>query len=178
MKEIWKDIKGFGNYQISSFGNVRNKNYHRQNVIKEIKQTDNGCGYLRVALCKGSKTSYFYVHRLVGEHFLENKNNEKCINHKNGIRSDNRAENLEWCSYSYNVKYSYDKLGHKLTEKHLKKFINAGKEKNKKKVICVETNQIFDSAKEASKFIGLYKGAVSNACIKNKPVGGYHWKYL
>jgi len=61
---------------------------------------------------------------------------------------------------------------------NLKKFINAGKEKNKKKVICVETNQIFDSAKEASEFMGLYKGAVSNACIKNKPVGGYHWKYL
>jgi len=72
-----------------------------------MKQTVSPKGYLRVQLHVDKKSKMFYVHRLIGK-FINNPNNLPQINHKSGIKTDNRLENLEWCNNSQNVKHAYD----------------------------------------------------------------------
>lgn len=71
-----------------------------------LKQGFHKCGYKQVTL--GSKKKFPYkVHRLVAQVFIENPLNLKEVNHKNGIKTDNRIENLEWCTRSYNIHHSF-----------------------------------------------------------------------
>lgn len=86
--EIWKIIEGFENYEVSNLGNVRNK-------VKIMKLHDNGKGYLKVRLTNSKGSKYFYVHRLVLITFSGHEEN-KVVDHINGIRKDNRLENLRW----------------------------------------------------------------------------------
>lgn len=70
-------------------------------------------GYFQIGLYKNNVRYFIGVHRLVAEAFIPNPNNKTCINHKNGIRTDNRVENLEWVTYSENMKHSYSVLKRK-----------------------------------------------------------------
>ena len=90
MKEIWKPIKGYeNNYEISNFGNVRNKK------TKQILTGDvNNAGYRRVTLYVPIKKRFF-IHRLVAYHFCEGFNEEFVVNHKDGNKLNNHINNLE-----------------------------------------------------------------------------------
>ena len=103
--EVWRTIDGFENYQVSNLGKVKNKNTNRV-LKKELVK-----GYFRVSLSKNGKVKRFQVHRLVATAFYINFNDKKCVNHTNGIKTDNRSINLEWVTYSENEKHSYDVLG-------------------------------------------------------------------
>lgn len=117
MEEVWKDIEGYeGLYQVSSLGKVRSLNRKvrhssgnsmRVLVGKEILTFNAGAGYLCVSLCKKGTIVRKYVHHLVSAAFLETQNNKKEINHKNGIKTDNKVENLEWCTHGENQKHSW-----------------------------------------------------------------------
>ena len=97
-------LQGFYDcYAISNMGNLKNL---RTNYI--LKPTTNRDGYKSVLLSKNGKKMSIRVHRLVALYFLENPNKYPDINHKNGIKDDNRAENLEWCSKSMNMRHAYD----------------------------------------------------------------------
>lgn len=111
MKEKWKDIPNYeGLYQISNLGNILNV---KRNKIK--KQTINKEGYYYVMLSKKGKKTYFLVHRLVAQVFLD-KSKYKCVNkddnvilvvnHKDENKLNNNLNNLEWCTNKYNVIYS------------------------------------------------------------------------
>lgn len=95
--ENWKKIKGYDQYEISDFGNVKSIGNNATRKEKILKSGTIKNGYSIVVLtdwCKRKKT--MYVHRLVAEHFKENKDKKREVNHINGFKSDNRSINLEW----------------------------------------------------------------------------------
>lgn len=101
MQEIYKDIVGYeGLYQVSNLGNV--KSFHRNKDGTIIKLKTNKYGYNNINLCKKGNKKFILVHRLVATLFIQNKLNKPCVNHINGIKNDNRVQNLEWCTYSEN----------------------------------------------------------------------------
>lgn len=98
---VFKDIEGFPLYEVSEFGEVRNKK-----TKQILKNRENGNGYLRVDLRKDGKAYKRYVHRLVAETFLENFAGFEHVNHKDEIKTNNHVSNLEWVSARYNMQYS------------------------------------------------------------------------
>ena len=118
--EIWKQVKGYeGIYEISSIGRLKrlSKTYTDKNGVTYSKKESitigqkTKQGYLRTGLTKNGVRTKYLVHRLVAESFIPNPENKKQVNHKNGIKDDNRLDNLEWCTNSENIKHAYDKLG-------------------------------------------------------------------
>lgn len=103
--EIWKDCKGYeGKYQVSSQGRI-------WSVVSQhyLKQKINHGGYCAVNLyAKNGKMKQERVHRLVAIAFIDNPNNFSVVNHLNGIKTDNRVENLEWTTQKENVRHAYD----------------------------------------------------------------------
>jgi hypothetical protein len=77
---------------------------------KERVQFINVAGYYRVCLSVQGKNKHFYTHRLMAEAFIPNPLKKPQVNHKNGIKTDNRIENLEWATISENGKHAY-KIG-------------------------------------------------------------------
>lgn len=117
---MWKTIKGFENYKVSDKGEVVSvkrsffKNGYLPDEEINLKVIKFGTvGYVGVSLFKDGKRKRERIHRLVAEAFLENLENKKCVNHKNGIKWDNRVENLEWCTHSENTKHSHRVLKRK-----------------------------------------------------------------
>ena len=114
MEEIWKDIKGYeGLYQVSNLGRVkslgrwvykeyRGKRWQGEKILKQIK---NKFGYLRVYLYKNRKAKCYAIHRLVAQVFIPNPYNLPQVNHKDEDKSNNRVDNLEWCTSFYNNEY-------------------------------------------------------------------------
>lgn len=119
MKEIWKEINNFPNYEVSNLGVVRKKKctiiYSNGMVTnyKEriLKQEANRINYKRVTLSQNNIQKRFQTHRLVAEYFSNNPENKLCVNHIDGNPSNNKVSNLEWCTYSENERHSYDILG-------------------------------------------------------------------
>lgn len=106
MTEIWKDIIGYeGLYQVSNTGKVRSINYKHTGVIKELLPGNSGSGYLIVFLCKEGKRKKFLLHRLVVESFIGEIPKGLIVNHKDENKHNNYVENLEICTYKYNLNY-------------------------------------------------------------------------
>lgn len=98
--EIYKDIEGYeGLYQVSDQGIVINS---KGKTIKPTKDKDN---YLMVGIYKNKIRNWYYVHRLVAQAFIPNYYNLPEVNHKDEIKQNNRADNLEWCTRKYNINY-------------------------------------------------------------------------
>ena len=155
-EEIWKDIKDYeGLYQVSNLGRVkslkreiiRNK-YGRLPVPEKILSLEKttSSGYKKIWIYKDKKGKEVNVHRLVAEAFLKQEYPNNIVNHLNGIKTDNRLENLEWTTYSKNGKHSY-KVG--LSKAH-----------NSKVVIDNETGIFYDSISEAARAKGYFPGTL------------------
>lgn len=112
MSEIWKDIVGFEEiYKVSNLGNVISLPNHniscgRKRGNKISKRLDRA-GYFKISLSKKSYKNTFFIHRIISIAFIPNPDNKPCVNHINSIRTDNRIENLEWCTFSENNKHAY-----------------------------------------------------------------------
>lgn len=124
-KEIWKPVKGYeGIYEVSNMGRLRSLDRRvnssvggrfakGQLITPEVVRH----GYLRFSLSKNWKKYRPQAHRLVAEHFVPNPENKPEINHKNGIKDDNRASNLEWVTSSENTRHAIENGWH--TNEHL-----------------------------------------------------------
>lgn len=112
-KEIWHWVVGYeGLYMVSSLGNVmgvpKKTTYGHMLVQKE---TPTGSGYYSVCLCKDGIKKHHSVHRLVAQAFIPNLGNKPEVNHKDGNRSNNRVDNLEWTTRSENETHAFRVLG-------------------------------------------------------------------
>lgn len=175
--EIWKDIEGFeGYYQVSNIGRVRSldrvierKGKPARLKGKILSQVVN-CGYLYVGFRKNGDGKYYHhaVHRLVGKAFVSGYKEGYDINHKDNVRSNNNAENLEWCTRSYNIQYMRDYFPRIDTQK--------------REVIQMDLdgNEIakYEKMNDAAKATGINVGNIGNVCQgRSKTAGGYRWRY-
>lgn len=127
MEEIWKEVVGYdGLYEVSNQGRVRSVD--RSIAIKGgnvrlckgkiLRPSENRYGYLCVILCKEGKGTNKKIHRLVAEAFIPNPNNKPCIDHINTIRTDNRIENLRWCTQKENCNNPISIVRYNNTDKY------------------------------------------------------------
>ena len=177
--EIWRNIEGFPGYQVSNLGRVKSlerkvkhRNSYRTVNEKILKPGKNSKGYIFVILCKNGKNKKMYIHRLVCASFVQNNslfNNE--INHKDENKSNNCAENLEWCEHIHNINYG--------THNERVRKSNTNNPKRSKKVICIETGKIYPSTMEVQRQFGFNNSSISQCCRgRYKTVGKLHWKYV
>lgn len=154
-EEIWKAHPDFEKLEVSNFGRVRSVKGH---YYKGCPDKD---GYLRVGFRMNGKCVGKMVHRLVAETFINNPDGFPMVNHKDCDRTNNSAENLEWCDNSYNMQYR-EKFG----------------EAQGISVFAINLNTLeishFGSQKEAERELGILHqniGAVIKG--KRKQAGGY-----
>jgi 16S rRNA A1518/A1519 N6-dimethyltransferase RsmA/KsgA/DIM1 with predicted DNA glycosylase/AP lyase activity len=169
LEEVWKGIDGYDDYQVSNLGNVRSLNYNHTGVAKNLVQTKHREGYYRLSLWADKKPKWFFVHRLVAQAFIPNPNDYPIINHKDEDKTNNNADNLEWCSQKYNLTYG-TKVSYVARRKPIFK-------------ICKSTNKILErycSAKQAGLENGICDTTiirVANGEKKRKSAGGFAWRY-
>ncbi len=103
-----KPIPGYeGLYSADEQGNIYSHRYTTTNILKPLERVH---GYLGVIFSIDAVRKNIAIHRLIALTFIPNPENKQEVNHKNGIKTDNRAENLEWCTRSENLKHAYHEL--------------------------------------------------------------------
>lgn len=162
MKEIWKTIEGFENYEVSTEGEVRNKNTGRV-----LKQWLNENGYFQVVLCLNGKKTVKRVHRLVAEAFIPNPDNNPQVNHIDEDKTDNLVENLNWMTAKENSNYGTS------TQRQA--------ENISKPIIAIyrdNTYEEFPSATIAAKELGLWQQNIVKVLKgKRNKTGGLRFRY-
>ena len=182
MKEIWKDVVGYeGLYQVSNMGNVRSLNWKNCGYTRNLWLKPHNKGYFQVELVKNKKKKTFVVHRLVSVAFIPNPDNLPCVNHKDENKQNNCVDNLEWCDYGYNNRYSMNLHPERYVGIHRKPTPKYGKRKCYP-IIQISLNGEIVREWENSRAIFLETGmsdwSISECCRGNRKTAyGYKWQY-
>lgn len=183
--EEWRDAPyGEGLYMVSNYGRIKSVNRvsvytNNPRPDKILKQKNHRNGYKMISFFINKSCLYKTVHRLVALAFIPNPENKETINHKNGIKWDNRVENLEWATYSENGIHAYSVLNRKKCPSMLGR---SGKDHNRSKsVLQFDLNGIliaeYGSQAEAGRVTGINSSNIAVACrAKNTNYSnGYLW---
>lgn len=155
------ELSEYPGYLIKESGEIISKRMNKPMGQETVKG-----GYKRVSIInKNGVRKHVLVHRLIAMAFVPNPNNEEQVNHLDEDKTNNHADNLEWCSRKRNVNYGTAQ--------------QRRSEKRKKKVLNLDTGEVFSSISEAEKTINSGYTHISQACKNsNRTCGGYHWKFI
>lgn len=163
-----------GLYEVSDTGVVWSLNYRRNGKRRELRPDNDAKGYQIVGLYKNGCRVKHSVHRIVASAFIQNPESKRTVNHKNGVKSDNRVQNLEWNTYSENNHHSYKHLGRKPKfggDSPLAKGVHQFTKLN-------QFVKSFRSVADAGRETGLgYRSISGNARGETKTAGGFVWVY-
>lgn len=180
-EEIWKDIPECSTYQASTFGRIRNKE-----TGKVLKPCISERGYEMLHLRYDSKSHTRYVHKLVAETFLPNPENKPEVNHEDGVKTNNRVDNLSWVTHSENNLHAY-RVGLKTpsdkVREHARKMGNDATTRQAAydrhpNIMIVETGEIYESNIAVAKRLQCHVQEVW-ACLHKKRnlCRGHHLEY-
>lgn len=151
-------INGAKNYLVGKNGNVfslRTNTYLNPSIAK------NGYKVLNLKSEEGWKV--YYLHRILAEAFIPNESNKRTVNHKDGCKTNNALDNLEWATDKENIRHAF----------------KTGLQKNTcKEVMCVETGVIYPSGAQAARELNLMQSSVSRSARIGYQVKGYHFKFI
>ncbi len=182
MAGTWSKIDGFENYSVSDNGEVRND---KRDKLKA--QRLNRYGYPITSIYKDGKAYTHRVHRLVADAFVDNPENKPQVNHKDGDKTNNNAENLEWVTGSENMKHAVRTGLFYPESASNSNFIGCMKgrknpavsEANSKPVRVVETGEEFKSIIACSKELGLSDRGICDVLNgRQKTHGGLHFERI
>lgn len=188
IEEVWKDAFGYeGIYEVSNLGRIRSldrevwngTNYHTKSgrILNTFKKPD---GYVVTQLTKDGISKTVSMHRLVALTFLPKIENKDFVDHINTVRDDNRVINLRWVTRSEN--HMND-----ITRRKRSDLALGSNNPNSKKVICLNTGEVFEYIKDAAKKYNINSPSNITSCCKGrvKTVGrdvvtneGLVWMYL
>lgn len=158
--EVWKKIDRYPGYEVSDQGRIKS---YLQNKEGKILQGKNVKGYIGIDFRVDGKTIQDLLHRVVMFTFAPVENwEELTVNHKNGNRTDNRLENLEWLTNSENLS-------------HARRELKTGKAAKRVHIVTLQGEHLyFDSAADTAKYLGVAKTTVSRWANR---VRSYEGKY-
>lgn len=165
-KEIWKDIDGYdGLYQVSNLGNVRS---FKRGKLRIMAFSTNKYGYHKITLHDNKVKKHTTIHQLVAKAFIPNPENKPQVNHINGIRNDNRLENLEWCTAKENTNHSIEILNsRKIGEHHSCSILDT-----KTVLLIVDLDKKGFLIKEISNITGVKSSTINNV------INGRSWSHI
>lgn len=164
--EKWTTIQEASNYEVSTYGNIRNKT-----TQKILKGRLTKSGYLQVSL-KIDETNKFsnrYIHRLVAIYWIDNPEDKREVNHKDGNKENNNINNLEWVTPSENQKHRHSIGINKTSNRRVGKFTKDGE-------LVAEYNSIQEAANAENNGVRVSIDNVVHG--KRKSLKGFIWKFL
>jgi len=187
-KEIWRGVKGYEEiYQVSNFGRVKSINRTlldgRERKEQLLATHENRHGYIGIYLKVAE--SNFLVHRMVATAFIPNPKNKPQVNHKNGIKKDNRSKNLEWATKKENSEHAIRTGLRPPTPKGEDNPLFSKYNNHFSKTVLQidsKTGKVikeWPSAHEVKRVLGFCNKAISLCALnkKRKTANGFNWKY-